>query len=160
MMAAMRTAPVQAVHDALCEAHCWLAALTVRSPRLDGGSVVWPDIVRTVSEAYGYSILPLSWPTPTAAQITEMDRRLAWIALIPPEKYVLRRVVSLRSIVHYWTGRNLFSGRRIAHVLGCDERTVRTWHQTGLEIIVSKIPLDKQPRKHKVPELPSGEVRA
>jgi hypothetical protein len=72
-----------------------------------------------------------------------MDETMAWISLIPVERYVLRRIVGARSLVHPITGRHLFPWRRIAVTVGADHKAVQRWHAQGIELIVAE--LNKRP---------------
>jgi hypothetical protein len=75
-------------------------------------------------------------PVPSAAQITRMDEALNWITLIPAERYVLRRIVGARSLVHPLTQRHLYPWRRVAAAVGADHKAVQRWHAQGIELIV------------------------
>ena len=44
-------------------------------------------------EGYGQAPGRLRPPVPSAAKITRMDEALSWLALVPDDKYVLRRLV-------------------------------------------------------------------
>ena len=55
---------------------------------------------------------------PIAEKITRMDEAMSWIPLIPLDRYVLRRVVGARSLVHPITDRHLFPWRRLGKALG------------------------------------------
>jgi hypothetical protein len=72
-----------------------------------------------------------------------MDEAMGWISLIPVERYVLRRIVGARSLVHPITGRYLFPWRRIAAAIGADHKAVQRWHAQGVEIVVER--LNKRP---------------
>ena len=78
-------------------------------------------------------------PVPPAARITRMDQALAWIALIPADKLVLRRIVGCRSLVSPLTGRHLFSWRRLARLLGADHKAMSRWHASGIDLIVAAL---------------------
>jgi hypothetical protein len=75
-------------------------------------------------------------PMPSAADITAMDEAFGWLGLIPDGRYVLRRILGARALVHPLTGRHLFAWRRLAAVLGAEHRSVQRWHGQGVEIIV------------------------
>lgn len=81
-------------------------------------------------------------PIPPAARITRMDQALAWIPLIPDDKLVLRRIVGCRSLVSPVTGRHLFSWRRLARLLGADDKAIGRWHATGIDLIVAALKRD------------------
>ena len=76
-------------------------------------------------------------PIPSAARITRMDEALGWIALIPQDRYVLRRIVGARSLVSPVTERHLFSWRRLGTVMGADHKAVQRWHAQGIDLLVA-----------------------
>ena len=79
---------------------------------------------------------------PPASDITRMDEALAWIPLIPVDRYVLRRIVGARCLVSPMTGRYLYTWRRLGIALGADHKAVQRWHAQGIERIVAAL----QPR--------------
>ena len=97
------------------------------------------DIVRTALESYGWTTSRIRPAVPPAERITRMDEAMAWIGLIPLDRYVLRRIVGARSLVHPITERHLFPWRRLGAVLGADHKAVQRWHAQGLDIIVSRL---------------------
>ena len=101
------------------------------------------EIVRTAIESYGWSTNHIRPPLPSPTRITRMDEAMGWISLIPVERYVLRRIVGARSLVHPITGRHLFPWRRIAAAIGADHKAVQRWHAQGIEIVVAQ--LNKRP---------------
>ena len=101
------------------------------------------EIVRTAIESYGWSTNHIRPPVPSPARITQMDEAMGWISLIPADRYVLRRIVGARSLVHPITGRHLFPWRRIAGAIGADHKAVQRWHAQGIELIVTQ--LNKRP---------------
>jgi len=131
-----------AVIDRLEEAGATLLALPGSgwSTRLRSSSL---EIVRTAIESYGWTTNrirpPLTWP----ARLTRMDETMGWSSLITVERYVLRRIVGARSLVHPITGRHLFPWRRIAVAVGADHKAVQRWHAQGIELIVGQ--LNKRP---------------
>src|SRR4051795_7597431 len=64
-----------------------------------------------------------------------MDEALGWLALIPADRFVLRRIVGARALVAPLTGRHLYSWRRLGRVLGADHRAVQRWHADGIRCI-------------------------
>jgi hypothetical protein len=102
------------------------------STRLRGSSL---EIVRTAIENYGWTTNRIRPPVPSAAQITRMDEAMSWIPLIPVDRYVLRRIVGARSLVHPITERHLFAWRRLATALGADHKAVQRWHAQGIDLI-------------------------
>ncbi len=81
----------------------------------------------------------LHLPVPSAAKITRMDEALAWLPLIPDDKYVLRRLVASRMLVSPLTGRHLFPWRRLATLLGADHKAIQRWHGQGIDLLLSAV---------------------
>ncbi len=97
------------------------------------------DIVRTAAENYGWAQGRVRPPMPSAAKITRMDTAMGWIALIPLDRYVLRRIVGARSLVHPVTDRHLFAWRRLGATMGADHKAVQRWHKQGIDLIVAAL---------------------
>ena len=97
------------------------------------------EIVRTAMESYGWTTKRLRPPVPSAAEISHMDEAMGWITLIPLDRYVLRRIVGARSLVHPITQRHLFPWRRLAAAIGADHKAVQRWHAQGIELIVAAL---------------------
>ena len=106
------------------------------STRLRGSSL---DIVRAAIESYGWTAGRIRPPVPSAARITRMDEALSWIPLIPIDRYVLRRIVGARSLVHPITERHLYPWRRLGAALGADHKAVQRWHAQGIDLIVAAL---------------------
>lgn len=136
-----RTSPVldaAEVTARLEEAGATLLALpgTGWSTRLRTSSL---DIVRSTLESYGWTASQVRPATPSAERISRMDQALGWIGLIPQDRYVLRRIVGARSLVHPITGRHVFPWRRLGAVLGADHKAVQRWHAQGIALIVARL---------------------
>jgi hypothetical protein len=100
------------------------------------------DVINDASEAHGTGagwVGRIRPPVPSALRITRMDEALGWIALIPSERYVLRRIVGARSLVSPVTERHLFSWRRLGGVLGADHKAVQRWHAQGIDMLVAAV---------------------
>ncbi len=97
------------------------------------------EIVRTALEAYGWEPRAPAPPMPSAPRITRMDEALAWVTLIPRDRYVLRRIVGARALVRPLTERHLFSWRRLGVLLGADHKAMQRWHGEGVGIIVAAL---------------------
>jgi hypothetical protein len=97
------------------------------------------DIVRTALESYGWTAARIRPAVPSAEKITRMDEALSWLSLIPQDKYVLRRVVGARSLVHPITDRHLFPWRRLGAALGADHKAIQRWHGQGVGLIVAAL---------------------
>jgi Domain of unknown function (DUF6362) len=97
------------------------------------------EIVRTALESYGWSETRIRPAVPSADRISRMDEAMGWIGVIPLDRYVLRRIVGARSLVHPVTDRHLFSWRRLAAALGADHKAVQRWHGQAIEMIVAAL---------------------
>jgi hypothetical protein len=97
------------------------------------------DIVRTALEAYGWTDGQIRPSVPSAEKITRMDEAMGWIPLIPLDRYVLRRVVGARSLVHPITDRYLFPWRRLGKAMGADHKAIQRWHAQGIAMIVAAL---------------------
>jgi hypothetical protein len=64
---------------------------------------------------------------------------MGWLALIPPDRIVLRRIVGARSLVSPATERHLYSWRRLGTLLGADHKAIRRWHEQGIGLIVAAL---------------------
>jgi Domain of unknown function (DUF6362) len=120
------------------EAGATLLALpgTGWSTRLRGSSF---EIVRTALEAYGWESARIRPAVPPADRIDRMDEAMGWISLIPSDRYVLRRIVGARGLIHPITDRHLFPWRRLGRVLGADHKAVQRWHARGIAMIVAAL---------------------
>jgi hypothetical protein len=94
------------------------------------------EIVRAAIEGYGWTSNRIRPPVPSAERISRMDESLEWISLIPIDRYVLRRIVGARSLVHPITERHLFPWRRLATALGADHKAIQRWHAQGIDLMV------------------------
>jgi hypothetical protein len=106
------------------------------SPRL---RVSHLDVLQEAVEACGGDRGRIRPPVPGAARITRMDEALAWITLIPSDRYVLRRIVGARSLVSPVTERHLYSWRRLGEVMGADHKAVQRWHGQGVDMLVGAV---------------------
>jgi uncharacterized protein DUF6362 len=120
------------------EAGATLLALpgTGWSTRVRSSSI---EIIRTALEAYGWEAARIRPAVPSAEKIDRMDEAMSWIAFIQDSRYVLRRVVGARSLVHPVTDRHLYSWRRLGAALGADHKAVQRWHAQGVAIIVAAL---------------------
>jgi hypothetical protein len=84
-------------------------------------------------------------PAPDA--IDRMDEALAWISLIPQDRYVLRRIVGARAVIDPISGRHWYSWRRLGWLLGADHKAVKRWHAQGIALIVSTLAAESRPRR-------------
>ena len=106
------------------------------STRMRGSSL---EVVRAAIESYGWTTNRIRPPVPSAARITRMDEAMSWLLLVPIDRYVLRRIVGARSLVHPITERHLFPWRRLGAALGADHKAVQRWHAQGIDLIVTAL---------------------
>lgn len=97
------------------------------------------EVVQNMAEAYGWTEKRLRPPMPSAAAIDRMDAAYAWLALIPDGKFVIRRIVAARSLVHPLTDRHLFPWRRLGDALGADHKAVQRWWSQGVDMIARRL---------------------
>lgn len=121
------------------EAGRTLAALPITGARPVGYRSNMPDVVREFTEAYGYSVETLRPAAPSSRAISEMDEALSWISLIPKDKFVVRRVLQCRAMIHPLNGRHIFSWGKLAKHLHCDFRAAQRWHAEGIATIVTRL---------------------
>ncbi len=93
-------------------------------------------ILREAAEAYGWSTAEVRPPMPSASRISRMDKAMGYLTLIPQDRYLLRRIVGCRALVHPISGRHLYSWRRLAELLRADHKAIQRWHGEGIRIIV------------------------
>ena len=125
------------------EAGSTLLALPNSGPstRLVQSGLEW---IRSAAESYGTGRAKLRPAIPSAAAITRMDQAYRWVSQIPEDRYVIRRIIGARSLVHPMTGRYLYSWRRIGTAIGADHKAVQRWHGHGIDMIVAL--LNRAPR--------------
>jgi hypothetical protein len=97
------------------------------------------EIVRTALENYGWTEPQVRPAVPSSEKITRMDEAMGWIGVIPLDRYVLRRIVGARSLVHPVTDKHLFPWRRLGAALGADHKAVQRWHTQAIEMIVAAL---------------------
>ncbi len=73
---------------------------------------------------------------PGTAAVSRMDEAFGWLGLIPQDRYVLRRILGARALVHPLNGKHIHSWRKLAQRLGADHNAVRRWHADGLALLV------------------------
>jgi len=113
-----------------------LLAMRLRAAGPAGVRSSMPEPVREACESYGWVPEPIRAAIPDAEAITAMDEAFGWLALIPPHRRVLRRIVAARSLVHPLSGRHCMTWRRVGDVVGASHTAVRVWHAQGIACIV------------------------
>ena len=96
-------------------------------------------IVRDYADLVGAEPYDELVVVPSPRAISEMEQALGWIALIPVERVVLRRIVGARSLCRPATMRPLYGWRQIAAMVGASHEAVRQWHAQGIDLIVSAL---------------------
>ena len=107
------------------------AMRTVRhlpSDKPAGHRAAWPNIVRRVSEAYGYTRTALPSLPPTPAMIDRMDEALDWLWILGSDD---RRLVVARACA--------VPVKILAKNAHCSRETIRRKHQQALEIIARTV---------------------
>jgi len=97
------------------------------------------DVVQSAADAYGWQNAAVRPPVPSAAAIDQMDEAFGWLTLIPETKYVMRRIVGARALVHPVTLRHLFPWRKIGAMLGADHKSVQRWHGQAVELMLAAL---------------------
>lgn len=135
-----RPADPEYVQARLEEAGATLLSLPEQghSTRLRSGAL---QAVHSAAEAYGWSSARLRPAIPSPQRISRMDEAFAWLALLPPDRTVIRRLVSARALVSPLTGRHLYAWRRLATLVGADHKAVQCWHAEGLRLIAAALNL-------------------
>lgn len=113
-----------------------LQAMPSRGCRPNGYGNNWPDMVHDAKEAYGWMADRMRPAYPNAQDIARMDEIYSWIGLIPESQRLLRRIVMLRSLVNPITDRHRFSWRKVARVLGHDDKSTKAWHSKAIGTIL------------------------
>jgi len=132
------------------EAGATLLAMHLPSYTPKGYGNSWPEPVHDYEEAYGYTPTSMRAAIPNAATISRMDEAFSWIHYIPDDKFVLRRVVRARSLIHPTNYRHIYTWKRIARLVKADHRAIRRWYFQGIAIIAqtmaAKSPLAQSAR--------------
>jgi hypothetical protein len=97
------------------------------------------DVVHTALEAYGWDKGRIRPPVPSASRITRMDEAMGWIAFIPDDRYVLRRILGARCLVSPVTERHIYSWRRLGTVMGADHKAVQRWHAQAIDMVLTAL---------------------
>ena len=123
------------------------AGLTLARLRMSGAGtgmrLYWPEIVRQIF--HDEPPAEKAWlPTPSSAQISQMDEVFGWLPLLPDSPHHLRSVVLKRLIINGHTERHRYSWRRLGDLLGCTDKTVKRWHGDAIAMLAVKIAFMKK----------------
>lgn len=93
------------------------------------------EIIREAIEGYGWTEPTIRMPVPSSQRIDQMDHIYGWLEYIPADRYVLRRIVGMRSLLSPRTDRHILPWGAIARGLGADHSAVKRWHAQGIVMI-------------------------
>jgi len=108
----------------------------------------WPDILQNFWDVFGHAeqadteerreieaqMINRVRVMATTKQITQLDVVLGylWFISVPRE----RRVIVARMLTHPMSDKPVYSWYKIAKTMGMSERTIRRWHNSGLDAII------------------------
>jgi len=98
-----------------------------------------PEVIHDFWDLYGVRALTVRPSIPSAERIDRMECAWNWLLFVPNSRYVLRRIVGARSLVHPITDRHLFSWRAVGRTLHADHRAVQQWHAEAIALIVAEL---------------------
>jgi hypothetical protein len=93
------------------------------------------DVVGDPRVAYGYLLATAPRTPPTPLEISMMDWVMTWLAYIPDERFLVRKIVAHRMIWDPDKGRSVWSYRRLGEKVGASHVAVKMWDERGVEII-------------------------
>lgn len=95
----------------------------------------WPDVVQELNkfEKLNHGDRPLRASAPTKEDIPIVDTILTLPNRCSDVK--VRRVLHARSLIHPINDRHIYGWSKLARLLHVDRRTVKHWHNSGLEEI-------------------------
>ncbi len=120
----------------LADAGRTLMALWVRGVRPAGYGSGMPEYGHDVEDLRDQMPDLDKVDQPASREVTEMDRVLEWVRLIPDTKVHWRRVVGLRMLVNPRTDRPVMSWKRIATELRSEPKMVENVWYAGVDLIV------------------------
>ena len=119
-----RAATLEGVKQRLAEAADALRRLRMSGLKPGTMQAQWPEVVRRVEEAYGWTGTRLRPPRPSPAEISRMDEAIGWLLLLEADQ---RRIVWARAMGLSW--------RRLEDMDGRSVRTLQNVHATALQRI-------------------------
>lgn len=127
------------VIHALSDAGATLVALWVQGIRPAGYGSGMPEYGHDEEDMKDQLPDPEKIAQPNAKEVTQMDKVLDWIKLIPDSKIPLRRVIGYRMLTNVRTEKPLMSWARIALEVGTDKTNCERMYENGVDLIVSKL---------------------
>ena len=117
-----------------------LMALPAHGTSPAGLRSMWPEIVRSVWDAYDASRDgPMRPPRPRAAAIDAMDEALQWIVLLGDQAVETKRIVWLRLLVWPLSGKHVWPWRKLQDKIGLHRETLELRHSRGIDRIVTHL---------------------
>ncbi len=120
----------------LADAGRTLMALWVRGVRPAGYGSGMPEYGHDPEDLRDQIPDPEKIDPPSAREVSDMDRVLAWLKLIPDSKLHWRRVVGYRMLVNPRTGKRVMSFKTIAFRLNSGEAMCERVYYAGVDLIV------------------------
>lgn len=121
------------IDDAFSRAGKTLVSLRVTGTRPADMGCAWPDVVRESIESYGWTGEVIKPPIPPSNEIEWMDQVYSWLGLLPEGRKLWRRLIALRGLTHPIRDDRIYSLRKLAKMVGCDEKSCRNWIKLALE---------------------------
>lgn len=133
------SATIDEVDTWLCWAGKNLMALSVGRIKPQEYRSFWPDVVQDLNkfERLNHGLGSLRATSPSKDDIPIMDTILTWPNRC--EKVLIRRVLHARSLVNPITDRHVYGWTRLGKLLQSDRKTIKRWHETGLEETADKL---------------------
>lgn len=129
----------QLVIDTLADAGKTLVALWVRGVRPAGYGSGMPEYGHDEEDLKDQMPDPDKIAQPNASQVTQMDKVLEWVKLIPESKASWRRVLGYRMLTDPRTDRPLMRWERIALEVKADKAACKRIYEAGVDLIVVEL---------------------
>ncbi len=101
-----------------------------------GYRTAWPEVVRSVNEAYGWHAEQSRFPVPSAKAICDMYEVFDWLLLL---EGLDRSIVSARMLWHPLKDRHIVSWNRLARFTGLHKNTVKRRYDVALDRMIPLI---------------------
>jgi len=85
--------------------------------------------------AYGYNATEVNRAVPSAFDISLMDYVHRWLALIPDERMLMRKIVAHRMLWNPDRGQSIWSYRRLGDKFGASHQAIKRWDEDGVYLI-------------------------
>lgn len=98
-------------------------------------SSVAMDMLDDPRESYGYTPVVINKTPPAAADISLMDLVLPWLAYVPEEKILIRKIVAHRMLWNTDRDISTWPYRKLGQKLRCNHLALKRWENEGVRII-------------------------